>query len=110
MFTLKEVVKKFIHEECESLRCDICKIDLLKDKKDNEEASVALLTFVRTTTKDVRNNGVIDADDVHERESSEFCEKCYIKIKEFLKTLGAKVPSSFFADTPDFSEDENPET
>ena len=110
MFILKEVVEKIVLQQCDSLRCDICKIDLLKNKKEKDEASAALLTFIRTTAKDMRLNGVIDADDVHERESCEFCEKCYKKIIEFIKSLGAKVPSSFFADTPDFSEDEDSKT
>jgi hypothetical protein len=109
MFTVKQIVEKFVREEYDSIRCDICKVNVLKDKEDDDEAVVATLTLLKTTTIDVKQNGVIGADDVHERESCELCEKCYKRVIEFLKTFGAKIPSSFFS-APKDEDDEISET
>src|SRR5574339_888520 len=97
MLTVKEVVEKFVRQEFNSVRCDLCKVNLLKDKNDDDEICVSTLTCIKTTCVDLQQHGVLDADDVHERESCELCEKCYKRVIEFLKTFDAKVPSSFFS-------------
>lgn len=96
MFVTKTITHKIETENLDNIKCDICGRNLIKGKENNEEISVANLRFSRSTVKLVKASGGFD--DPFECESSDFCEKCYKKVLEFLKKMGGKVPSYYYSD------------
>ena len=100
MFVTKEKAEKIVVDELQNIKCDICGRNLLKGKDEDEEVSVATLRFSKSSAEMVREEGFKTP---YECESSDFCEKCYRKIVEFVKKLGGKVPSYYFSDDEDVS-------
>jgi hypothetical protein len=95
MFITKTISQKLETEQLENIKCDICGRNLVKGKDDEENVAVATFRFSHTTIESVREKGF---EEPLKCESSDFCEKCYKKIMEFIKKLGGKVPSYYFSE------------
>lgn len=92
MFTKTEKLVEVAVEEINDVKCDVCGINILADKNDDEEASLAVLMFVRSDVQAVKEHGIQSS---RERESSDLCEHCYKDVIKFLSQKGAKVPSYY---------------
>jgi hypothetical protein len=92
MFTKTEKLVEVAVEEISDVKCDVCSTDILANKKDTDEASMAVLMFIRSEAGAIKENGIQSSK---ERESSDLCKKCYNEIIEFMRAKGAKVPSYY---------------
>lgn len=92
MFTKSEKVVEVAVEEIEDIKCDVCGKEVLKDKKDEDEACMAVLMFIRSNVASIKENGIQESK---ERESSDLCKKCYDDVILFMREKGAKVPSYY---------------
>lgn len=101
MFITETITEKIETEKLKNIKCDICKRNLVKGKDEEEEIVVATIRLSQTTIKSVKESGF---DNPVECESSDFCEKCYKKIIEFIKKLGGKVPSYYYSEDQDIEE------
>ncbi len=95
MFITETITEKIETEKLENIKCDICERNLVKGKDEEAELAVATIRFSRTTIESVKESGF---DNPNECESSDFCEKCYKKVIEFIKKLGGKVPSYYYSE------------
>jgi hypothetical protein len=73
-------------EYIKNIKCDWCQKNILKNSQfENYCSSLVFMKFVR------------DDEDGHfiEKESSDFCQDCYVLIKNFLLKHKAKIPSMY---------------
>jgi protein-arginine kinase activator protein McsA len=102
MFVTKTITQKVETEKLENIKCDICGRNLVKGKDKEQEIAVASIRLSRATIESVKESGF---DNPSECESSDFCEKCYKKIIEFVKKkLGGKVPSYYYSEDQSIEE------
>lgn len=95
MLTKSEKLTEVVVEEIQEIKCDVCDKNILKGKKDEDEASFAVLMFVKSSAGAIRESGIQDST---ERESTDLCKACYDKIIDTMRTDGAKVPSYYDSD------------
>ena len=72
-------------EEISNIKCDMCKKKLLT--KANRNVKFATVSFCEAQVE-------IEINVLNE-ELSQYCQTCYLKIKEFIKSNDGTIPSSY---------------
>ena len=90
MFEKITKYEKVEYEVLKSIKCDVCQVNILKNKQDCDKICVATIIYSKCNIEDVRSGSFENA---FERESTDLCNKCYMKIVSILRKMGGKIPS-----------------